>query len=252
MKNLSEKGIANIIVVLILLIGIPVGLYLAQKTQIFKPKAAFTTEAYFVDSSGARIDQTQSTNVRLKIIHGDMASSPQPSPTASVGTATPLPVVDSDSDGDPDSTDCGPNNPAVHHGQTSWFQTSANGSFDYNCDGVETKQFSTLTTLLATSGTIYSTGPGDWCNSTMPSGIQGFVNTIPECGQRGQFRYCTMFTEADCRGTSQVSDGNDCDIGIGPLAGEIATDPKHPAMSWAVVDGGQGGQIAGSVPQTCH
>ena len=305
---------------------------MVQKTLVFKPKATFTTQAYFVDASGSRIDQTTSPNIRLKIIHAEVASadrapgnnqseitaSSTPAATTTdtspyttcppnaladsyrvtvtcnigqdclsasmtrnadscnafevfhigarctcsgssgeirTGTVTACNAIscgsaastadDSDSDGDPDSADCAPNNPQVHHGQTNWFQNSANGSFDYNCDGVATKQFSALTTLPSTSGTVYSSGPGDWCNSAMPGGTAGFVNTIPECGQSGQFRYCTKFSEADCRGTSQASDGTACDTQIGPPI-------NGPARSWAIVDGGLGGQIAGSVPQQCH
>ncbi len=68
-KLLSEKGIVNIILVLILLLGLGAALYLVQHPQIFRPKAAVNgPSAQFVDASGNAISQTTTANVRLKIV----------------------------------------------------------------------------------------------------------------------------------------------------------------------------------------
>ncbi len=40
LNSMNQKGIAHILLIIILIIGIIAGVYLVQKTQIFKPKAA--------------------------------------------------------------------------------------------------------------------------------------------------------------------------------------------------------------------
>ena len=91
---MNEKGIVHIAILLILIAGLGAGLYLIQNTQIFKPRASFVTTAYFVDTSGTRINQTVSSQVFLKIVHepvtsrSNVSSTPSPSPA---GGSSPSP-----------------------------------------------------------------------------------------------------------------------------------------------------------------
>lgn len=95
MKNLSEKGIAHIAVLIILIVGLGVGLYLSQNPQIFNPRANVSNpSAQFVDSSGTAITQTTNPNVRLKIVRRSAAAAadvPIPTPTTPPAAPTPTP-----------------------------------------------------------------------------------------------------------------------------------------------------------------
>lgn len=77
---ISKKQILIILGFIILLLAIPATLYLVQKTQIFRPKAAFIPKAEFVDATGNVITQTSSQNVKLKIIK-EVAATPLASPS---------------------------------------------------------------------------------------------------------------------------------------------------------------------------
>ena len=87
---MKEKGIAQIVIVLILMAGLLVGLYLSQNPQIFKPRAAVSNpKAEFVDDSGNTIASTSNPNVKLKITRNSGSSS-IPGPTAPFSlTVTP-------------------------------------------------------------------------------------------------------------------------------------------------------------------
>ncbi len=66
--NLNQRGIAHILAVLIILIGIFVGIYLIKNPQIFKSRALNNqTRVEFVDSNGQPISQTTNTQVYLQL-----------------------------------------------------------------------------------------------------------------------------------------------------------------------------------------
>ncbi len=93
---MNQKGIAHIILLVILIAGLIAGLYLIQHPQIFRPKAAVNApSAQFVDSSGNQISQTTTANVRLKIVKnsagstvGTAADVSHPTPTPAAPTTT--------------------------------------------------------------------------------------------------------------------------------------------------------------------
>jgi len=133
-----------------------------------------------------------------------------PTPTPSGSTATIATNNDSDSDGDPNPTDCGPNDSRAHHGQTQFFYTSftdkfGHSSFDFNCDGVETKVNTCITTL-----------PVQYCSTSKPIGTPGWVGSPPACGSNiGTYRGCGgAFTDMySCYGNHYS---------------ELAIDPSDP------------------------
>lgn len=70
MNKLNQKGIAHIALIIILIIGIIAGVYLVQKTQIFKPKAS-SEMVEWLPSQGSDADncvssQTTTTCSRVK------------------------------------------------------------------------------------------------------------------------------------------------------------------------------------------
>jgi hypothetical protein len=97
--------------------------------------------------------------------------------------------------------DCRENNASVNPGQASYFTSgycktliclpSSTLSYDYNCNGVEEKQY----------GVSSSTCPG--AKSAFACAARtGFVTTAPACGASGTFRQCVWnkFTGV-CTGT---------------------------------------------------
>jgi len=96
--------------------------------------------------------------------------------------------TDADADGYPAPTgkicqatagnadDCYDNNANAHPEQTTYYISNrGDGSWDYNCDGFETKspRLNCLSTLSTTSPR---------CTSIMPTGHPGFQTSIPDCG----------------------------------------------------------------------
>lgn len=74
------------------------------------------------------------------------------------------------------SSDCDDTEANVNPGTVDWFSTpSPNGSYDYNCDGVETRRYEG-----ATSGCTFSAGS---CNFSTP----GWEGIVPACGQSGTY-----------------------------------------------------------------
>ncbi len=61
LKKLNEAGLAHILLIIILIIGIIAGVYLVQKTQIFKPKASADLVEW-VQSTGASNNCVTSQN----------------------------------------------------------------------------------------------------------------------------------------------------------------------------------------------
>ncbi len=77
-----------------------------------------------------------------------------------------------------DGGDCDDHDPLVHPGQTSWFtQPSSHGSWDYNCNGTDDLEY---TSLLMCSGSVS-------CDTTTEawSGM-----SVPPCGQTGSYGTC--------------------------------------------------------------
>lgn len=141
---------------------------------------------------------------------------------------TALYIADSDSDGYPDygasqststgtcrtsmtsmtQTDCGPDSANAYPGATTYRSTSftntATGlSYDWNCDGTETKQYPTATysCYACTNGSGYA--------STRNT-VAGFVSSTPACGASGTWRAITNSTCRDpavslCTGSYSTS-----------------------------------------------
>lgn len=86
MMRLNQRGALQIIIVLLLIGGIAATVFLAQKTQIFRPKATLATNISFVDDSGNTITTTTSATVKLKVTSPEWfqpTASPTPSTTPS-------------------------------------------------------------------------------------------------------------------------------------------------------------------------
>lgn len=92
---LTKKNIIGLIIALILLVAIPLGIYLAQKTQIFKPRALETTTsgppAIKVTGTGVTC-QGESCTVTGDTVDLELTSPlgpPQPSSFPSTPSALP-------------------------------------------------------------------------------------------------------------------------------------------------------------------
>ncbi len=79
--------------------------------------------------------------------------------------------------------DCNDNDPTVNPDHTAFMATRQSGSvthppsFDWNCDGVEEKQWP---------------NPLPTCDSTVGScGGEGWIGAVPACGDRGDYGRCT-------------------------------------------------------------
>jgi len=85
------------------------------------------------------------------------------------------------------SNDCNDGNPDVHPGQTAFFMDDdGDGSFDYNCDGQEEHQSPLWSAVDSGSGTC-----------TLIN--DGWVDSIPACGQTGTFGWGALFVpETGC------------------------------------------------------
>ncbi len=70
LNNMNQKGIAHILLIIILIIGIIAGVYLVQRTQIFKPKAASQIVEWIpsqgLDSDNCVSSQTSTTCTKVK------------------------------------------------------------------------------------------------------------------------------------------------------------------------------------------
>ena len=86
-------------------------------------------------------------------------------------------------------SDCYDGNSQAHPGQTGYFSTNrGDGSFDYNCDGSETKQYSS-------SGSCDSFGSsiGDCTLNTA-----GWDGSVPNCGNNGDYLVDNDSCSAGC------------------------------------------------------
>jgi hypothetical protein len=117
-----------------------------------------------------------------------------------------------------DNTDCYDANVNAHPGQTSYFnQQRGDGSFDYNCDNIQTKQYANIGALscgrcIPGFGTQCLIGcfAGWGCNGTCPSTgpASGFTQDTA-CGQLGYLTSCNPVVQggnctAVATGTTQT------------------------------------------------
>jgi hypothetical protein len=87
------------------------------------------------------------------------------------------------------TSDCYDGNPLAHPGQSGYFTSSrGDGSFDYNCDGSQSKQY-------VSSGTCDSFGSsiGDCTLNTA-----GWDGSIPNCGSTGNYLVDNDSCSAGC------------------------------------------------------
>ncbi len=82
--------------------------------------------------------------------------------------------------------DCYDNNADVYPGQTTFFAVNrGDGSFDFNCDGVETKVDTCIQTFTAPAGS---------CSETIFDGRMGYEDSvIPGCGEASPFIICQNY-----------------------------------------------------------
>ncbi len=64
---MNQKGLAHIILILILLVGIVAGVFLVGKTQIFKPKASAKNIVFSGDCVGSNKSQANTTCPKVTI-----------------------------------------------------------------------------------------------------------------------------------------------------------------------------------------
>jgi len=84
--------------------------------------------------------------------------------------------------------DCDDATSPAHPGQASFFTLPrAGGGFDYNCNGVEEKQFDEIATV---------------CSIINECSSFGWVSVAPDCGQAGTFRTCQQLTFNTCKTTN--------------------------------------------------
>lgn len=101
-----QRGVISLLVVFVLLAGIVAGLFLVQRTQIFKPRATNDqTRVEFINSSGEIISQTTSRDIRVKITYVFPSPSPSPTPSPEPSpTNSPSPSPDPSSSPSPSLT----------------------------------------------------------------------------------------------------------------------------------------------------
>lgn len=92
--------------------------------------------------------------------------------------------------------DCYDNNSSARPGQTNYFSSSrGDGSFDYNCDGLETKGFSETNEVSSLTCTY---------NATTKSG--GWISGVPECGVSTSWRDCRNYSDSSCANLTEEGD----------------------------------------------
>ncbi len=75
--------------------------------------------------------------------------------------------------------DCDDRNSDAKPGQMGWFETPrAGGSYDYNCNNLEDREFPTATRCGSLNLTQCVQQP------------QGFLGTVPPCAQKGPWGNC--------------------------------------------------------------
>ena len=99
--------------------------------------------------------------------------------------------------------DCMDENPYVFYGDTTWWPVPYNPGgqnadrFDFNCDGVDEKQFENLSDNLccATVGGPCTANTGPGCDP--PGWDAATVSTVPACGETANYVTCEL-TKAGC------------------------------------------------------
>ncbi len=110
-------------------------------------------------------------------------------------------------------TDCYDSNANAYPGQTAWFTTNrGDGSFDYDCNGLEDKQYPNTSTIPTV------------CTNTFPGATNGpgFVSGPPAgvaCGVSGTFNSnCQNNDALDCSGANYPISGGFCATSAGGQA----------------------------------
>ena len=250
----NKKNLIRILILGILILAIPLTIALVRQQQILRGRALDSPPVVFIGPVNA-LFAIPGGKIGLKVVEGQAASvelrltSPfgapgvggiQPTPTTQPAnpTATPLPTsgqatptptqaaaVDNDRDGYPAGVDCYDQNPDARPNQTLYFTTHrGDGSFDYNCNGAEESPQSqdSVTTL-----------PAIGCYTSRPSGEQGWVGSLPACGQQITHRRCNANDGLSCSGAQASYSRLDC------------PDASSTVKSWVVRDDASG-------PRSCH
>jgi hypothetical protein len=99
------------------------------------------------------------------------------------GWGDPADPIDAGCDPPPEyignNKDCNDDDPDVNPAQTSFFKKPAklSLSYDYNCDGVEEKQYTDVTDCDGACGDI---------------AVSGWANKVPDCGEKGTWATCVL------------------------------------------------------------
>lgn len=122
--------------------------------------------------------------------------------------------------------DCNDNNANVHPGQTAYFTTPTltdlgSNTYDYNCDGTQTKQYTQLSTITchdpsygcrSSSGGYAIGGDVTSDDACVSGGSAGWATTVPACGQtdnNGYYNSCESAYDDNCAGSVQFT--HSCD-----------------------------------------
>jgi cysteine-rich repeat protein len=106
--------------------------------------------------------------------------------------------------GEPCGGDCNDGSAAVRPGQTAWFAVKIAGApaasdFDYDCDGVETKRITQLSTCENFHTAFH-------CNM---GATNGWYETVPACGATAEFGIDCAWTGTEC-GTIRQMHTQEC------------------------------------------
>lgn len=153
---MNQKGLVQIVILLIILAGVGVGLYLIKHPQIFRSRATFTTTAQFIDSSGRVITETRDPNrtVSLRITR-EMAIA-----------AANLPASSATS-----STAPSPSSSPTSSGPSYGVSIYCNGAGSGSCD------------FISSDANVCASYNGSNCNSSLPCKNSGLTRsgTVTGC-----------------------------------------------------------------------
>lgn len=90
------------------------------------------------------------------------------------------------------TTDCNDENAEMRPGQTAFFTSETDASFDYNCDGDEE--------MSRTAGSVSRTAECRIaCSLCLCSGPSGWTNAPPACGASAEYSYCDQRIGTGCQ-----------------------------------------------------
>jgi len=186
--------------------------------QAAEPIPPFKRAVILSDDS-ASYDKQKKVTVEVEWV--DFSGKHQSKLTTILRKAISPPFVDSDRDGFgagpflsicpagktcvSNNQDCYDNNQNARPGQTGYFTTNrGDGSFDYDCNGLEEKSSSAAVTTLPPNGTIAKGGLDGPCLSLPPTGTMGYTNSVPDCGLNGNWAWCGHYSLSNCQGNTGV------------------------------------------------